>query len=181
MHLSIDHEDITSLDPRRLQMVRAAAYFLLQAIGDIPAEDEAPPAAAPSYEPTGKENGAWVPSAAHGGMVHTSAPLPPTPVSNIPPPPPPPPVPTTDGDYDDETGEPHSNVVNGNFPQAGNVPPPPPSVDTAASNTPAPSLPATGAAAATGVVSAPEYDSAGMPWDARIHQKSKGKKKDNTW
>ncbi len=26
-----------------------------------------------------------------------------------------------------------------------------------------------------------EFDSAGVPWDARIHQKNKSKKKDNTW
>src|SRR6185369_6722013 len=60
-------------------------------------------------------------------------------------------------------------------------PPPVPSADTAASSAPATnSTVAAPAAGATLAVSA-EYDSAGMPWDARIHQKAKGKKKDLTW
>jgi hypothetical protein len=33
----------------------------------------------------------------------------------------------------------------------------------------------------TGASSVTEYDSAGVPWDARIHQKAKSKKKDLTW
>lgn len=77
------------------------------------------------------------------------------------------------------------NVVN--FP----VPPPPPVVlnaDIAATSTPNPSVSAPIAAAATLVASAvigqtgpAEYDSSGMPWDARIHQSGKAKRKDGTW
>jgi hypothetical protein len=33
----------------------------------------------------------------------------------------------------------------------------------------------------TNPVNVAEYDSAGMPWDARIHAKNKGKKQDGTW
>lgn len=70
-----------------------------------------------------------------------------------------------------------SNVVN--FP----VPPPPASMNAAtagASGSTSTNVPS--AAAAASVASAPaEYDSAGIPWDARIHQKAKGKKKDLTW
>jgi hypothetical protein len=179
MHLSLDENDITSTDPRRLQMVRAAAYFLLHSIGDIK-EDEPP----------------VVPAAEN---VSTKPSVPPTalaPVFNIPPPPPPPPAPRSEsgdaGDEDDETGE--SNVVN--FPTAGastSTPPPPPLVAIAV---PPPSIlgpnlantvaAAPGAASVlTGgqplTVNAVEYDAAGMPWDARIHQKGKSKKKDGTW
>lgn len=69
---------------------------------------------------------------------------------------------------------PASNVVN--FPV-----PPPPSATTAAGPS-STSSPAPTAAGAQSVASAPaEYDSAGIPWDARIHQKAKGKKKDGTW
>lgn len=77
-----------------------------------------------------------------------------------------------------------NNVVN--FP----VPPPSPaavaafqstSVGTAAVYTPNSSA-AVIAADVANVVSAPaEYDSAGLPWDARIHQKKKSQKKDGTW
>lgn len=80
-----------------------------------------------------------------------------------------------------------SNVLN--FP----VPPPPPNfADTAAPATPAP--PAITAVdvgtvvsgsllnvAPISVASLAEYDSAGMPWDERIHQKGKSRKKDGTW
>jgi hypothetical protein len=70
---------------------------------------------------------------------------------------------------------PASNVVN--FP----VPPPPSSATTADATSSTNSV-APIAAAAQNVASAPaEYDAAGMPWDARIHQKAKGKKKDLTW
>lgn len=68
------------------------------------------------------------------------------------------------------------------------VPPPPPIVaavvtSAAIADVPAPnSTVAPTAAAAQGVASAPaEYDTAGLPWDSRIHQKAKGTKKDGTW
>lgn len=89
----------------------------------------------------------------------------------------------------------HERAVSGNvvnFP----VPPPPSThADTAATVTAPPSaVPAATAAAVGNVVSVAspsssgftltqvfEYDSAGMPWDARIHQKKKSKKQDGTW
>ena len=76
------------------------------------------------------------------------------------------------------------------------VPPPPPTMTDAAMESPAVTAPSAATAGVSGstsslaqtaagaqnVVSAPaEYDSAGIPWDARIHQKAKGKKKDLTW
>lgn len=68
-------------------------------------------------------------------------------------------------------------------------PPPPPlatapaSAATAGTSTPSGAQAATPAAAASTAVSAEplEYDKAGMPWDARIHQKGKSKKRDGTW
>lgn len=87
--------------------------------------------------------------------------------------PPPPPVVPVDSSDD----EPTSNVLPFPVPP----PPPPPSIptaDTAAPIPPAP--PATTAAVVSTVVSA-EFDSAGMPWDARIHQKSKNKTKPGCW
>jgi hypothetical protein len=56
-------------------------------------------------------------------------------------------------------------------PASSQVPVPPPTTQGAAS-------PAT-TAAATGTPD--ELDKSGMPWDARIHQKTKGTKKDGTW
>lgn len=50
------------------------------------------------------------------------------------------------------------------------------SANTASASSAAPVLP--GASVAP---PADEYDSAGVPWDARIHQKKKGQKKDKTW
>jgi hypothetical protein len=99
--------------------------------------------------------------------------------------PPPPPL-HLEGEDDDDNGEEGGNVLQGNFSLTGSIPPPPPPPPPALVTTAAalPSLTgpdlATGAAAVAGVVSA-EYDSAGMQYDARIHQKGKGKKKDGTW
>lgn len=74
------------------------------------------------------------------------------------------------------------------------VPPPPtiPGVPVAAVPiAPAPvnvSIPAAGVTNASTAPATPpasnvplEYDAAGMPWDARIHQKAKSRKKDGTW
>lgn len=223
IHIDVDHDDVLTDNPKRLHAIRAAAYFLLHAIGDLQDDPEtsdgnksdgftqnsngtppkppvAPAAMAPAVStavasavasitpilaaqtfPTGLSG--------MGSLVLGNVPPPPTTVpavtaSNIPPPPPPPiqnhyPSESGDaGDYDDETGD--SNVVN--FPTAGTVPPPPPANIAA---TPAPSgNVAPIVVAATDVVSVPmplEFDSAGMPWDARIHQKAKGQKKDKTW
>lgn len=85
-------------------------------------------------------------------------------------------------------------------------PPPPPSVPAGTSNVapfpPAPPAPAATVPAAPSAPTTPsttaalpsapttspalagvpdEHDSAGIPWDARIHQKGKSKKKDKTW
>lgn len=62
-------------------------------------------------------------------------------------------------------------------PKLSEVPSPPPLI---------PSAPIVTAASVTAPPSSPsplpaEYDSAGIPWDARIHQSAKGKKKDLTW
>jgi hypothetical protein len=237
MRLELDDADFIRLNKPQF---RAVALMLLHMIGDVKEEEEPAattltvtgpqpgsinpplaPSAVPSHDANGKENGAWVPSAAHGGMVHTPAPLPPPPpppvptvttatapaistatstsaFAIVPPPPPPPPPrdlissgvipppPPLEGEDDDENdGEEGGNVLQGNFPLTGSVPPPPPPSGTGANTAGVPlpptSTPATGAAGASGVVSAPEYDSAGMQYDARIHQKAKGKKKDGTW
>lgn len=67
------------------------------------------------------------------------------------------------------------------------VPPPPSAVSSADTAAPSPlsatTVPVAAAVSAVASVlaAAAEYDSAGMPWDARIHQKAKGKKKDQTW
>lgn len=79
-----------------------------------------------------------------------------------------------------------------NVPTASNVlpftvPPPPASVGVsrlaAIADVPAPRLtPATTAAVVPNVASATTlYDSAGMPWDGRIHQRGMAQKKDGTW
>jgi len=208
MHLSIDNEDIVTEDPKRIQMVRAAAYFLLHAIGDMGEETTVPEGTNASVKMTVVDEAS---TQAKGATIaelfpnaKNLAPVPPPPpppvasavanTSPIPPPPAPgstiifctdlppspPAVPTNDRDDDDSP----SNVVN--FPTAGTVPPPP-AANTAAQSTqlPAPVQTAVAAphvvSAATAPTGAIELDSAGMPWDARIHQKGKNKKKDNTW
>jgi len=204
MHLSIDNEDIVTEDPKRIQMVRAAAYFLLHAIGDMGEETTVPEGTNASVKMTvvdeastlakgatiaelfpNAKNLAPVPSPPPvASAVANTSPIPPVPTASAPvssvPPPPPPAAPTNDSDDDDSP----SNVVN--FPTAGTVPPPP-AANTAAQSTqpPAPVQTAVAAphvvSAATAPTGAIELDSAGMPWDARIHQKGKNKKKDLTW
>jgi hypothetical protein len=99
--------------------------------------------------------------------------------SQVPPPPPP-----TSG-----------NVVVGNFLQAPPPPPPPatvlitvtpppPPVNTAVPPPPPPPAPIVEVApsAVVSVIGATvEFDSAGMPWDARIHQKGKSVTKQGVW
>lgn len=214
MHLSLDENDVTSTDPRRLQMVRAAAYFLLHAIGDRQDETVTETARVGDMEHTITRtappkppvpNTATAPATVSSvAPAAVNVPPPPTIVPaaiafNPPPPPPPPNSSPQTADYDDDETD-DSNVVN--FPTAGTVPPPPPA-NTAATLAPSGNV-APIVVAATNVVSANagvpthfelpvpvppgsqpptvvEYDSVGMPWDARIHQKAKGKKKDNTW
>lgn len=188
MRLEINDDDLSGKGCHP-QVIRAAAYFLLHAIGDIKDDETVVPTGtnvAPPAPPVASAAtmATAVPSAA-ASVAANSLTTPPAatvsaPVSNIPPPPPPPPPVDSSGDAGDEDDE--SNVVQGNFPQAGSaVPPPPPSTSTAnTAGTVTVSSHASGAAAAPGVVSA-EYDKAGMPWDVRIHQKAKGVKKDGTW
>lgn len=99
----------------------------------------------------------------------------PAPPNMIVPPPPAPPASTV--------VSPPSNVVYPSF-----VPPPPPPVASVTAPAAPPAPPTM--SAATAALTAPtiasagplgEPDSAGMPWDARIHQKLKSKKKDGTW
>lgn len=197
IHIDVDHDDVLTDNPKRLHAIRAAAYFLLHAIGDLQDETTTETTRVGDIEHTITRTAPPKPpvpnTATAPAFVSSVAPV----AGNVPPPPttvpaatafnipPPPPAPTQNhypsesgdaGDYDDETGD--SNVVN--FPTAGNVPPPPPLPLTAATVAAPPSMSAPAAGVAGAVVSA-EYDSAGMPWDARIHQKAKGKKKDNTW
>lgn len=195
MRFSIDitDDDIVGANgsiEKRHQAIRAAAYFLLHTIGDL--QDEATPTA-PSVAPAAMApavntavasaavNTSTIPPAPTVSAPAYNVPLPPealtrialglgSPEFHIPPPPPPnvPPPPSNDEDEGPTS-----------FPTAGTVPPPP-LVTTAAILAPSGNA-AMNAGAATDVVSGAEYDSAGMPWDARIHQKAKGKKKDNTW
>lgn len=100
----------------------------------------------------------------HAGRVPPGTSIVPPPPGNPPPPPP-------------------SNVTQ-LFPNGGNPPPPPPSATAGA--TPGAATAPTGAPAAPNApattTAAPlEFDTAGMPWDARIHQKGKNKKNDGTW
>lgn len=184
MRLEINDDDFRALPKNTF---RAAAYFLLAVIGDmdedavVPAgTNTAPPT--PPLAPAAKATATGASNAGASAAANTSTMPPPPPTapvhaSNIPPPPPPPTDTNNGGEDDDEGGEP-SNVVHGNFPQAGSSVPPPPTAGTADASA-APSS-ATTAAAAPGVVSV-EVDSAGMQYDARIHQKAKGKKKNGEW
>jgi hypothetical protein len=209
MRIDIEGDDLIRAagDPAAKRIIRSAAYFLLAAIGDIPDETEVHTATGAALDaklgvvPTGTNGNPSSPSiapaataaAANGAGVSgagtsTTSPVPPPPtvpalVSDLPPPPPPPapiigkgddPNPGDDSDEDEGTN-------------TGNVPPPPPNTNagTAAQPNGTPSSAGTSpaantAAAVAGVVSA-EVDAAGLPWDERIHQKGKSKKKDLTW
>lgn len=61
------------------------------------------------------------------------------------------------------------------------IPPAPIADATAGVSTGAPAAAAATVAASVTAVTEVERDSAGMPFDARIHQKKKGKKRDGTW
>lgn len=174
---------------------RAAAAFLLHLVGDLKDDEETP--AAPGTH-AGQIPGKYT----VGDVSIDTRPIPPTVVVPPPPvnltPPPPPPVPVSDDDGEDAP----SNVLN--FP----TPPPPPAPSGVSSasgstasttlastpNVPPPPLvaPVMTAAAAGAEGSSmsqlvpPSHgvstvDSAHMPYDARIHQKSGNKKKDGTW
>lgn len=215
MRLEINDNDLDhGGSPPKLHMLRAAAYFLLHAAGDVDENGETtavvptgtivsppkPPLAPAAMAPAANTA---VASAAASTIPSSAVPAPPTVVqttavaSNVPPPPPPPPtnivpppppVPTNtaDDNGDDEgDGPAPSNVVQGNFPQAGPVPPPPPTSNGTGANTAVPPSPPTTPNAVTAegavIVVSAEVDSAGMPYDARIHQKAKGKMKNGQW
>lgn len=160
--------------------MRAAAAFLLHLVGDL--NDEA--TALGPKEPTAPNAATVAGIASNVAPVAAIVPQPPSIAaaaiaSNIPPPPPLVPTGTT-ADDDDEGST--SNVIN--FP----VPPPPPSGASPAANSIASGTSVSAPSAAVVVPPVPntagvavEVDRAGMPWDARIHQKSRNKKKDETW
>lgn len=186
MILTITDADLiaaTVKDSVSARIIRGAAYFLLNTIGDIPDEDTVVPVGTSSIPIAAAGAIAAAAPAATGaaGAAPTRAsnvsylPPPPPPVSDVPLPSPPPiPVSGETDDENDETGEPDTGKAPPH-PSTGIVPPAP--VATAA---PPVTSNAGSAADAVGVVSA-EADSAGMPYDDRIHQKAKGKKKDGTW
>lgn len=166
---------------------RNLAGFLLQSIGDFDKEETADP----------KEN---VPhTVMPPATASTVAPV----VVSVPPPPaivpvvtafnvpPPPPVVPTDSnaelDYSAPGDYQPTNVLHFPVPP----PPPPPIANTAAPIPPAPPVTAA-AVVGTAAFAVPNsvlnlddprsrVDMAGLPWDARIHQKTGNKKKDGTW
>lgn len=89
-------------------------------------------------------------------------------------PPPPPPSSVPAGTSTNVTPFPAPPAPPAPSAPSASAPPAPPAAPTPAP----PSLPASSPTSAAGP---DELDSAGVPWDARIHQKAKSKKKDNTW
>lgn len=181
MFIHIDSDDLLRASENKegagARIIRSAAYFLLASIGDIPDETD-------GVVPTGTSVTRTVTETATAGdLSHTKTtsvttaapPAPPAPPAPTAPPPPPPADvsgSTEDDDSDDETEGTNT----------GNVPPPPPPTNAGIAALPQSSNPATYAAGVSGVASVPvEVDAAGMPWDERIHQKGKSKKKDLTW
>jgi hypothetical protein len=157
MRIEITDEDL--LQPAKHHLVRFAAAFLLHAIGDLSdAETESPFSANSGVASAAPPNSVT--------SIHSSVPPPPVDEAREPTPPPPP-----------------SNIVN--FPVPPPPPPPPPISNPAGVNTAGAPLPPTSplAPSAAGASNAAhaDYDSAGMPWDGRIHQKGKNKKQNGTW
>lgn len=158
--------------------LRSAAAFLLHIVGDLGKDDEETPAPkAPTPPPPPPVLTVTAPQT---GVITNAAIIPP-----------PPPVPVGTNSDEGEDTEAPSNVVQGNFsqPSQGSVPPPPPVmtqtlVGTAenptVSGTPVTTIAAQPNAQTTNPALA-GVDSAGMPYDARIHQKTGNKKKDGTW
>lgn len=146
--------------------LRLAASFLLHLVGDIVEEPTAAVPAAPT------------PPADPNSVFPTLAAIPP-------PPPPVPPAATAAGN---SSANSTIALPAAAAPAAASVP-----VSEAPPHTfPTSGAPANGTATATAaaappaatqapVISHSEVDSAGLPWDARIHQKAKSKKKDGTW
>lgn len=111
------------------------------------------------------------------GTIPAAPPAPPAPPapSNVVPFPPPPPAVVPQA--------PATSIPNAST-TAAHAPPMAPVAALPATSVPVPPAPAATAAAVppAPITGGPvERDAAGMPWDARIHQKGKSKKKDHTW
>lgn len=192
MRLEVTDDDLDHSEfPQKLHRLRAAAYFLLHVAGDVNENGEVTvptgtTAAAPepksSLVPCAVPPAPPAPAAVVPPPPPPAPPVPPAPPTNIVPPPPPSVVTNTGDDDDGDESEP-SNVVQGNFPQAGPVPPPPPVNTAATTNTASTSSASTNAVTAEGavIVASAEVDKFGMPYDARIHQKAKGVMKNGGW
>lgn len=154
------------------------------------------PPAVPGKDADGNENGTWIPSEAHGGYVHTPAPLPSMKdnVFHFPPAPPVPVnAPTGVGPMNATATigaliAPLPPLANLQAEAMANLPanalPTPPAANVVA---PSAAIGATGvtghhpAAPGANAPGASEVDRSGLPWDERIHQKGKSQKRDGTW
>lgn len=147
--------------------LRLAASFLLHLAGDIVEEPTAADHTHLSAPP-------GAPAAADPNKVFPSAPVPPppppAPTAAVPPPPPPPPPAPSAAAV--STAVSASEAPPHTFPTSG-------AAENGTGTASAAAAPP--AASAGNVTSHSEVDSAGLPWDARIHQKKKSKKQDGTW
>lgn len=147
--------------------LRLAASFLLHLVGDIVEEPTAAEHTHPSAAP-----GIPTPPADPNSVFPPVAPVPPAPTAAVPPPPPPPPpapiAAAAPGAVSASEAPPHT------FPTFGATA----NTNATANAAVAPPAPAPGTVT---TISHSDVDSAGLPWDARIHQKKKSKKQDGTW
>jgi hypothetical protein len=191
IHIEFDSNDLVD-QPKVQRFYRAFAGSLLHIIGDlteVPDVSDGDKTDGFAHDSTGVSTG----TTAHSLAFAKAAQVPPMPppitlhsfgfaeASQVPPPPPPPP--------------PTGNVVIGNFPPPPPLPPPPPPPPPPPVNTAVPPPPPPPVNTVAGVpgaasvltssqplnVSALEFDSAGTPWDARIHQKGKSVTKQGVW
>lgn len=203
--------ELDSEDPKKNpDQLRAAAAFLLHLVGDLDqsaidvqvatgdtpkpyvsqalktayAEPSPPPTSVNSDQGDGQETG--YPRSAD--VINFPVPPPPPPIttagSAAPSFPPPPSVATFVADVNIAASATNPNLPPPTYGYQQPVPPPPPAV-------PATTASAAGAVGSSTVTSAVstvantastvEVDSAGMPWDERIHQKDRNKKQDGTW
>jgi hypothetical protein len=160
MQLIVDTKDT----PEHL---RLAASFILHLAGDLadePTAEAPPPPPAPSNvtqlfpTPPAPSDGSSATTAATAGQI---------------PPPPPPPAPNA---AVAATAVSASEVPPYTFPTSG-------ATDSTASTATAAAAPPAAATQTTSTTSpfSGQVDSAGLPWDVRIHQKKGGVKKDGTW
>jgi hypothetical protein len=146
--------------------LRLAAQFLLDhakaieasqgntAAAPVPPPPQMPPAPPAFVPPTPPASSAMAPATSTASQ--NSAPVPAPPGGGLPVPPPPPPVPS-------------------------NVTVLPTALNAALSAATVPPLPVAPPSAFPATNTPLELDSSGMPYDPRIHQKTKGKKRDSTW